>query len=200
MMLVAALRHHPASRARVQSGEWPSAAKPIPMRRRRLRAHRPDAASSSAAVSCRFSTGAPESSNCPPRLERDRATAIGAEQADDMVVIHDRLPAEPRPACPSRIWRMPPASRALIGHRREIAVGRMGISRARCRGGRRSAASRPARSSQSARLAGDRGRTGHVTSHGRSSTTIGRRGPADTGMARPGQARSATHRRPPGRG
>ena len=65
------------------------------------------------------------------RLERDRAAAGHVDQADDVAVVEDRLPAE-QPACP----RAAPGCRAaLIGDRARGRRARTGISRARCRCG-----------------------------------------------------------------
>ncbi len=72
----------------------------------------------SAAVSCSVSSGAPDSSNWPPgsRLMLPPSSPSGALQGDDLVALHDRLPAE---AGDQRLHQGADAALALVGHRRQ---------------------------------------------------------------------------------
>ena len=56
----------------------------------------PRCRSSSAAVSCAVSRGAPGQFELAARLERDRAAAVRVVKADQMAAVLDALPADPR--------------------------------------------------------------------------------------------------------
>ena len=70
----------------------------------------------SAPISCTVRSGAPDSSNWPPGSSDTvppSALAVGALQGDDVVALHDRLPAE---AGDQPLHQRAHAARALIGH------------------------------------------------------------------------------------